>query len=559
MKFKLHVLLIVLVLSAAVGYGQAFLETPVRADIRIAPVSSEEYVELEIRLEIRDGVHVYTSGETGFRVSDTAAEGLGKTIVILPETIPYTDATGTTIDVFKEHKPLIRIHKPYTDNGGSSWKWSGTVAFQGCDDTTCYLPQEENFSFSGTIPNDVAAAEQSIREEQREPFYKQGLFWGIIGSFLAGLALGLTPCVYPMVGITVAIIGAGNASRKRTVFLTFMYVLGLSLVYALLGIIVASVGSAVSNVLTSPGVLFPIGAVFILLGLSMFDLFTIQTPSSWGAKVQKLGGKLKGSVAGTFIMGALSAFVVGPCVSGPLIGLITFVADTGKLMTGFWYFFALAWGMGIILFIAGSFSGILPKAGEWMNRVKHVLGVILIWAAFYFTRRYIGETVFATAGIVALALGLHAAGLFTLPEERKPLKWLALLLGIILLGSLTAFTLSAFSSPEPAAEAVDLDAVIRESSKPVLIDFWAPWCVNCKEIKETVLQEPEVKKQLEKFTFIEINVDERPDLKERFSLIGVPAFIFLDKEGEMIGDIEVTGDSLKERILNFSFKSDSGT
>jgi thiol:disulfide interchange protein DsbD len=285
----------------------------------------------------------------------------------------------------------------------------------------------------------------------------------------------------------------------------------------------------------------------------MFDLFTIQTPSSFAGKIQGITGKLKGSIPGTFIMGGLSAFVIGPCISGPLLGLIIYVMQTGEIIRGFAYFFSLAWGMSIILFIAGVSSGVLPKAGEWMNRVKHVLGVVLIWAGFLFTRPIVGETVYWTAGIVAAALGLAAMGLFRFPEAgEKKTGIVHLLIGIMAFGLFVYFVScrTEKTAETPKAE-VQLESIISASQKPVVLDFTAPWCYNCKEIEKTVLSRDDVKEQLAEFTFVKVDFDSNPKLRERFNIIGPPAFVFVDKNGKQIGKTVVTGEELENALFSF--------
>ncbi|MFH1707209.1 MAG: cytochrome c biogenesis protein CcdA [Planctomycetota bacterium] len=524
---------------------------PVTVEAVLPPPSSAG-VPIEFHFTIRPGVHVYTAASQFFEVHAGESAGLGVVDLQLPAVGTLANFDGSTSTVLEGENPVVMAVWPYAAAASTAWRLKGHLQYQACSGTTCFPPATVPFEASGTVPAGITAAAPVPSPAFSEtPFWQKGLIWGILGAFLAGLGLSLTPCVYPMIGITVAIIAGSGASRRRRLWLTFIYVLGLAVVYALAGLAVAAAGSTMAAFFRSPWVLVPIGLVFIALGLSSFDLFNLQTPSGFSAWAQAVGRKLKGSTGGTFLMGAISAFVVGPCVSGPVLGLISFVAASGDHVLGFALFFALAWGMGAILFVAGSAAGVLPKAGPWMERIKHVIGVILLWAAFYFTRPVIGETAYLAASFTAAAFGLVAAGLLRIPGPGAHKRaWAALLVGLVLLSGFSAYMVHTVRGEEPAAvTVVDLDQVLNGTTKPVLLDFTAPWCVNCREIDATVLSQPEVRAQLARYTFIKVDYDSNPDLARRFNIIGPPAFVFLDRTGAPDGKTIVTGGELRKRIL----------
>jgi len=559
-----HVITACVILVFAFSAGiQAEESIPnAEAEARTAGSPDPSHITIEIVFEIAPEIHVYAS-EKKFAVDFTSLKGLGKPEVSLPEP-EKMDLFGTETDVYTETK-IIKALFPYTGNPGKKWSIQGRVRYSGCSDTKCYPPADAPFSASGTIPEDAVPLEEADTKEGTKPSeggddspFSKGIILGILGSFMLGIGLSLTPCVYPMVGITVAIIASGESSKKRTVFLTFVYVLGLAIVYAAAGVIVAVAGSAASDFFQSPWLLIPIGILFVVLGLSMFDLLTIQTPSSWGGNVQKVGEKLKGSVPGIFLMGALSAFVVGPCVSAPVAGLIIKVAETGDIARGFAYFFALAWGMSVILFIAGSASGMLPKAGMWMQRIKHVIGIVLIWAAFYFTRPFIGETAFLTASIVLFALACTALKIFRIPEKGESVKaLLKILAGTALFSVFTGYILMTHMPETGGIQYADLDRIVSESNKPILLDFTAWHCAICKQIDKSVLQLPEIQEELQKFTFVKLDYDTNKKIAHTFGILkGPPGFVFLDSEGNRIGDrVIVDGETLKNAILSFDWET----
>ncbi len=542
-------LFLVLILSFA-SILQALSSSPVEVSISQRPLTDAPVLELIIELNIPEGLHVYASETNFFNVAVERSSNLGKKSLKLPSTKPYKNFDGSIVDVFSGRQYIL-VSVPYTAEPGSPFAIEGYFQFQGCSDTICYPPQKIPFSFEGIVPENAVPNQDFSKETVP---YARGLWQGILGAFIAGILLSLTPCVYPMIGITAAVIGAKQVSKRQAVLLTSLYILGLSVVYAVVGVIVALIGSTAASFFRSVWVLAPIGVLFVVLGLSMFDLFEISTSSSFSGKVQKVSQKYKGSYAGTFLIGALSAFVVGPCVSGPLISLITFVAVSGDILRGFAYFFSMAWGMGMILFISGTLSGSLPRAGLWMERIKHTIGIVLIWAGFYFVRPFIGEIPFLSASIVAVATGLHALGVISLPAgETNPRKVMVTLIGCVALGLFVYTQISMLPSARlqsSSALQVDLPAIVASASAPIILDFTAPWCTICKEIEETVLNKPEVQNKLRQVIFVKVDYDSNPHLVKQFNIIGPPAFIFLDQQGNQIGHVTVTGKELEQRIFS---------
>ncbi len=542
---KLFFSVILLLINTSVF---ALMNSPVTVDITRQEDDDKPYLELSVELNIPDGIHVYATKDMFLDLVVDKSENLAKPELILPPTKPYKNFDGSMLDVFSGSSRLIARFN-YNDQPGALYAVSGYFQYQGCSDSICYPPKKVPFSFEGTVPASVQST--GVANEASTPY--ASLLWGILGAFFAGVLLSLTPCVYPMIGVTIAVIGAKQASRGQTFFLTFLYILGLSLVYSIVGVIVATIGSTAASFFRSVWVLVPIGILFIILGLSMFDLIVIQTSSSLAAKVQKFSGKSKGSYIGTFLLGAVSAFVVGPCVSGPLISLITFVATSGDIVRGFAFFFALAWGMGMILFVAGTLSGALPKAGVWMGRIKHTIGVVLIWAGFYFTRPFIGEAVFISVSIAAFALGLHTIGILSIPDSgATPKKIFLSLLGAVVC-AVFAYTqivsLQGTALNANISQKIDLDVIVNTTTKPIILDFNAPWCTICKEIEHTVLQKQNVQKRLQDFVFVSVDYDNNPHLVEQFNIIGPPAFVFLDRQGKQVGKIIVTGEELEQRLF----------
>jgi len=519
-------------------------------------------LRIDFHFTIADGVHVYTDPAHSFKIEDRTSQGLGRPAVVLPPLTTIRDIGSddpqATVQVMTGNA-TVTVRLPSVGKPGEPWKWEGVLHYQGCTDKMCYPPQAVPFTFAGKIGGPAGAAAPAaaapvagFSPASSGSWAGGGLLWGVLAAFVAGLALSLTPCVYPMIGITVAVIGGRNASRGRTLWLTFLYVLGLSLVYALVGVLVALLGNKAAMFFRSAWVLLPVGIVFLLFGLSMFDIFTLQTPAGMATRLQAVGKQ--GSAPGVFVMGALSAFVVGPCVSAPLLSLLTFVASTGRPLVGFLYFLALAWGMCVILFVAGSAAGLLPKAGAWMETVKHVMGMVLVWGAFYFTRPVIGETAFWVACVTCVGAGLGVVGWFKLPDPAAPRKywsWCRLALATVILAAAALLVTTRFrgeGAPSAGSLRVNLEAELAKG-RPVILDFQAPWCTNCKEIRREVLSKPDVQQRLASFNLVPVDYDHNPELVQQFGVIGPPAFIFLDAAGKPTGPVIVTGDDLRQRLL----------
>jgi thiol:disulfide interchange protein DsbD len=533
---------------------------------------SEKPLVIGVDFDIADGYHVYADPEK-FNFKLITASGVGNDFeLVLPPTKmirdPFSGFTPTRIEVFEGQKraeirfpPLPSI----TDN--QNWRIHGELSYQACSESICLPPETLQINVATNAPNPPmqnelktsgAGGNEGLRtgDPDTSTWQSRSLLLGILAAFAAGVALSLTPCVYPMIGITVAVIGGQQASRGRTLILTLIYVLGLSLTYAAAGVIVASLGSTAADFFRSPWVLGTIACVFILLGLSMFDLFSIATPAFLNQRLQKIGGN--GSALGVLLMGCLSAFVVGPCVSAPLIGLITFVATTGDRFVGFVYFFALAWGMGAILFLAGAASGMLPRSGDWMIRIKHAIGVVIFWAAAYFVRPVAGEILFYAATLALPPTLLFVLGAFQLPspedEQRVKLRKTSIFLAALaLVVVFNAQTLIRLDSEGAALGGgtetyrIDLSTELAQG-KPVLLDFWAPWCAICKEIERDVLNDPELQDELAELNLVKVHYDYNPELKKRFELIGPPAFVVLAPDNEQRSPVLVGKDELRKYI-----------
>ncbi|MGM0598325.1 MAG: protein-disulfide reductase DsbD [Candidatus Rifleibacteriota bacterium] len=434
-----------------------------------------------------------------------------------------------------------------------------------------------------TVNNAAKVEEESFDtgfDQMSSVLKEHGIFWVLILSFLGGLLISLTPCVYPMIPITLSIIGSRkeNQSFYKGLGLSAIYVAGLSLTYALLGLTAATFGAQIRSILQGTAFQAAISVIFFLLALSMFDIFMIQAPTSLRNKLSNIK---KTGLFGIFIMGLVSGLMASPCVAAPLAGILAFIAATGSQTMGFFMLLLFAWGMSIPLLLIGAFSGslnALPKAGEWMNRVKEFYGFLLMGASLYFARPLIGET-WTDLG-VALLLAAFAAflGLFNKLEQNSTfLQKSFKAFGIVTIAVASAFAISATARwgslcmPGPANERLqqsqtiswnyDLDSALKEAAgkdQLIFVDFRADWCTICRELEERVFPRPAIANLLNKMVAVKIDATttshEIKHLNQKYSVVGLPTLLILDSQGNeikrMVGNISTPDlKSILEKAL----------
>lgn len=418
-----------------------------------------------------------------------------------------------------------------------------------------------------TAPNASAAPASDLSNIER--VLKAGHFWTIIATFFgAGLLLALTPCVFPMIPILSGIIaGQKKVTRLSGFLLSLAYVLGMAITYALAGVAAALSGTLISNALQNPIALGIGAAVFVALAFSMFGFFELQLPSFIQSKFANASNKVKGgNFVGVFIMGALSALIVGPCVAPPLAAALAFISQTGSVALGGWALFALAIGMGVPLLLVGISAGtLLPRAGGWMDAVKHFFGVLMLGIAIWLITPVIAvwvQMLLWASLLIGSAIFLKATD--TLPAGVSGWQRLwksigvilllagaALLLGMLAGGREVLQPLSVFKGGSLGAaqtsslqfdrvkNLAELDArVAQAGGKPVMLDFYADWCVSCKEMEHNTFTDSAVQARLKDAILLQADVtansaDDKALLK-RFGLFGPPGIIFFDTNGKEI-------------------------
>jgi thiol:disulfide interchange protein DsbD len=398
---------------------------------------------------------------------------------------------------------------------------------------------------------------------------KGGDFWAILASFLGfGLLLALTPCVFPMIPILSGIIVGQKerVTKARGFFLSAAYVLGMALTYAIAGVAAALSGTLISNALQNPWALGAGAAIFVGLALSMFGFYELQLPSALQSRFTEASNRLRGgNLIGVFLMGAISALIIGPCVAPPLAGALAYIAQTNNTVLGFWALFSLAIGMGVPLLLVGLSAGaLLPKAGGWMDAVKNFFGVAMLGVAIWLVSPLLADVLqmllWATL-LIGSAMYLHA--LDPLPPHATGWKRLwkgigvialvagsALLVGALggsrdILQPLAVYQAAAATQGQPGAvhgpefervKTVDeLQARLLSAGRPVMLDFYADWCVSCKEMERFTFSDPKVRERLADVLLLQADVTANSEadraLLQRFGLFGPPGIIFFDASG----------------------------
>ncbi|MEW6456161.1 MAG: protein-disulfide reductase DsbD [Acidobacteriota bacterium] len=475
-------------------------------------------------------------------------------------------------------------------------KIEGEANFQLCtegDEEICFLPNKIIFSATMTIfPENTPFSyiNSSIFEEEKtkkvdektgkksieksfEEKLNKGSIISIFLAFISGILTAFTPCVFPLIPLIIAYVGARSTESKFKGFtLSTFLVLGMALTFSFLGIIAAKSSTAFGSIGQKPGFLIAASLIFLLLSLSMFGLYEIKLPSSISEKIQQ---KKRKGFFGAFFMGILFGLIGAPCIGPVLVALLAWVAHKGNVIFGFLLLFFYASGIGILFILIGTFSGFikaLPKSGEWMEMIKYLFGIIMLGGAFYFARTLVSKSLFFTMIGISLVILSSFSGLFkrieilSLKEKfLKTISILFLIFGIfyILLG-LTISNKNFFESGFYKENEKDSKInwilndeekafyTARLEGKPVLIDFYAEWCLACKELEVKTFSNPEVVNQLKKFVMLKFDLTKENewtrDITKKYNVFGMPTILIFDKEGKEVQ--RISGFIPPERIIH---------
>lgn len=457
------------------------------------------------------------------------------------------------------------------------------ATYQGCSEKgLCYAPQHKTFILNPSDATDnqpATTSNSSISDSdsQAANLLKSGKWWLIIlGFFTAGLLLAFTPCVFPMIPILSSIIIGKNAhvSRLHAFNLSLAYTLGMCLTYTLAGVAAGLSGQMLSSALQTPWALSFGALVFAILALSMFGFYELKLPSGLENGLMNLSRRIKGGkFFSDFLMGALSALIISPCVAAPLAGALLYISKSHDVVLGGVALFSLSLGMGTPLLLIGASAGtLLPKVGSWMNAVRNLFGVLMLGMALWLITPIIPvslQLALWAALLIVPAIFMHA--LDPLPVDAKPAlrfwKGIALMLLItglaLLIGALSGAKsplqpLSGLSAINTASEQLNPlnfqkvrsiaeleNALQNAQGKPVMLDFYADWCIACKELEQFTFSDARVQNALKNTVLLQADVtannQDDKALLQRFKLFGPPGIIFFDIQSREETSLKVVG------------------
>jgi thiol:disulfide interchange protein DsbD len=555
---------------------------------------------LQASFTIADNYYLYRD-----KIKFSLKGGTSIDTVILPKgEIKADPSFGNTEVYHRSFQATIKLKR----EGGGEQAVSLAAAYQGCSEKgVCYPPVQKTIAL--VLPAAVAPVEVALKSavaadvEMVVPakpveaqgnessrigaLLKGGSFWLIMASFFGfGLLLALTPCVFPMIPILSGIIvGQGHALTKSRAFvLSLAYVLGMALTYAAVGVAAGMSGTLLSSALQNPWVLGGFALVFVALAFSMFGFYSLQMPSFIQSRFTEASNRVgSGGTVGIFAMGALSAVIVGPCVAAPLAGALLYISQTGDMVLGGSALFSLALGMGAPLLLVGVSAGaLLPRAGGWMEAVKSFFGVLLLGMAIWLVSPVISAAVHMLlwAGLLIVsAMYLRAIDPLPHPASGFAKFWkgvgvVALIVGVaLLIGVLSGSRdmlqpLSGLRAEGAEAKAAGMEALRFErvknvaelesrlqqaSGKVVMLDFYADWCISCKEFDRFTFSDAKVRAKLRDVVLLKADVTANSEddkaLLKKFGLFGPPGIIFFDKSGKELSDARVIGYEPPEKFI----------
>ncbi len=565
-------------LSARLGFGGDDEVLPPE-QVFIPSVEARDAHTLLARWEIRDGYYLYRE-KFRFRL-EGAPEGVRLGEPRFPPGEMKDDESFGHMEVyFDQVTILIPVQRP----AGEALELTLVADYQGCAERgLCYPPQSQRFPVllpaaaeatpmaATTAPPPPAPAAPISEQDRIAQSLADSSLWVIVATFFGfGLLLAFTPCVFPMIPILSGIIvGQGEGLTTRRAFtLSLVYVLAMAATYTIAGVIAGLFGANLQATFQNPWVLSFFALVFVLLALSMFGFYELQLPASWQTKLSEIANRQKGgTLTGVAVMGFLSALIVGPCVAAPLAGALIYIGQTCDAVLGGVALFALSMGMGAPLLALGTSAGkLLPKAGPWMDTIKAVFGVLLLAVAIWMLERILPEAVTMALWATLLIVSAIYMGAFDslTPDSsgwRRLWKGLGLILfiygGLLLVGvamggkdplqPLRGLTLAAAGGGAPQqglnfqkiTRPAELDAILaqaRAEGRPVMVDFYADWCISCKEMERYTFSDPGVQAVLSRAVLVKVDVtandDDAKALLKRYGLIGPPAILFIGPDGE---------------------------
>lgn len=590
MKIALTCLLAVFCVTAQAGFANSGNKQFLPVDQAFQARAIFDDGDIIIRWDIADDYYLYRHA-----LAFKTTTGATLDQAIIPDGKTKTDKFFGKVQIYRNH---LNVRIPVTSKTPPE---RIQISYQGCADAgLCYPPQTRTFKFDiGADSKGTTASEtdhinggdnqaDSFTAEQdqiKSLLDNAGLGWIVLSFLGLGLLLAFTPCVLPMIPILSSVIvgKSGNVSAPRGFLLSLVYVLAMALAYTVFGVLAGLFGTNLQALLQSPWTLAPFALVFVALSLSLFGFYELQLPSSWQTRLNSMGQGREGSLIGAGVMGFVAALIAGPCVAPPLVGALLYISASGNAVLGGLALFALGLGMGLPLIVLGTLGGgILPRAGNWMHRIKQFFGVLLIGVAIWLLARLLpGPVTLVLWSLLFAAYGIHLGAMDSLTVSDSGFKRMskatgimALVYAIILLVGATSgasnplrpldqltathsmatkTTTNVFQRVENADALQAALARAARKGKPAVVDFYADWCVECVQMKRTVFSKQRVHNALSSIVALQVDVtdydaDDRALLRQ-YNVLGPPTMLFYNANGEELSDFRLVGGVDTEAFL----------
>lgn len=542
---------------------------------------------LEITMNLPEGYHAY---EDKFKVVILEPDGFQVAPFKIEPLKKWFDKFSKKDRLGIEHEAVLKAH---IEAPTRFLKKHSTLklelTYQACSDQFCLFPTTKLIEVPISVT--MVEGEPQFLEKETAPavsrpsfldtasiqkYLGASLFTGLLFVFLAGIFTSFTPCIFPMIPITLAVLG--NHSQERTrlqnLVTSCLYVLGIATTYSLMGLIAASTGGIFGATLGNPYILAVICGIFLAMALSMYGLYDLQVPAFLRNRVGSK--KHKQSLMGSYLTGLFAGIVASPCVGPVLVAILAYVASTQNKVLGFLYLFTYALGLGLIFIVLGLSNQLvkaLPRSGSWMNGSKFILGTLMLSAFYYYLDLLLPIRWFDLAfgvGLISLAsvygAFLSAAGKSVVNHIRKGLMQSVLIVGIGYI-VISAFDLRPYIHGRVMAMnglnkiqqlnwQLYSDSLVTEATKnnkPVIIDFWADWCAACHELEELTFSDPRVRAMGQNYTLLKFDAtkesEQLRELKKKYNIQGLPTVIFLNPNGVWIDALTLTQFEKADRFL----------
>lgn len=574
----------VAVLSFLILFAHSTLAETTKPDVQFLlnknsiTIQPEQITEVILNLNMPKGFHAYTDQ---FKVQKITPDNFKVGALVASPEVEFFDkfSKKNRKGLFEKGELKVQIEAP---EKLTTTSLNFEIKYQICSEQVCFLPQAHTVRLELNPPQIQSEAQQNpamssqlFPEGSIENQLSKNFVLTYFLVFLAGLLTSFTPCIFPMIPITISILGSDleNKTRAQSFIRSLFYVLGIALTYSVLGVIAALTGSIFGKALTSKWVLTGLVILFFTMALSMWGAFELQLPAFIR---NKFGAGKSTGYSGAFGMGLVAGLVASPCVGPVLVSILSFVSTTQNIWLGFTLLFTFAVGLGL-LFIAIGLSGQLlkklPKSGPWMEFIKFVLGFLMYGASLYYLKLVIPFHLWLVILSLSLVAISYWQGAFRFKLKQHPLKQFLLILifassFLLSLISLVKYDLvrSVFESStstvgenklvwQPYSQEVLASAV--QQGKPVLIDFFAEWCGACHELEEKTFSQPEFREISSQFVLVKLDATEdTPQVQEIINLYnikGLPTVMFINKKGQILNELTFTQflswNELKPKML----------